>query len=144
MRSSAPQTIAEWIPQVLSAYEVGRVMAAIDTIARSSKPIAEVGCRKVGVAAIESDLRECLTLAPSAGVRFWTKTFGDRVRYGFYREPWALDALDFLERRDLSQTDRAWISGLLFGYRSDAIQQFISSGSPRSGDDPWPLPSEGL
>jgi hypothetical protein len=143
MRNAA-QTTAEWTPQVLSEYEVGRVMAAIETIARLSKPIAEVGCRKISMAALESDLRECLALASADGVRFWTKTFGDRVRYGFYRESWALDALDFLERRDLSQTDRAWISGLLFGYRPDAIQQFISSRSPRSGDDPWTLPSEGL
>lgn len=118
-----------WTPAVLTEYEVGRAILAAETIARSEKPAAEVGCQKVtSTVALEDDLRECVKLAGHANnVRAWTRaTSGGRVRYGFYREEWVLDALDFLDRTDLSDVDRAWTSGLLYGYRSDAIQQFIS------------------
>jgi hypothetical protein len=123
-----PQPVA-WTPAVLTEYEIGRAILAAETIARSEKPVAEVGCQKVAsVVALEDDLRECVKLAGHAdNVRAWTRaTSGGRVRYGFYREEWALNALDFLDRADLSDVDRAWISGLLYGYRSDAIQQFIN------------------
>lgn len=126
---TAPPDVASWTPAVLTEYEIGRAILAAEIIARSEKPVAEVGGQKVtSIAALESDLRECVKLAGHAdNVRVWTRaTSGGRVRYGFYREGWVLDALDFLDRADLSDVDRAWISGLLFGYRTDAIQQFIS------------------
>ena len=128
--ASAPQPdVASWTPSVLTEYEIGRAIQAAETIARSEKPVAEVGCQKVAsTVALEDDLRECVNLAGHAdNVRVWTRaTDGGRVRYGFYREDWALNALNFLDRADISDVDRAWISGLLFGYRGDAIQQFIS------------------
>ena len=117
-----------WTPAVLAEYEVGRAILAAETIARSEKPVAEVGCQKVAsTVALEDDLRECVKLAGHAdNVRVWTlATDGGRTRYGFYREGWVLDALDFLDRAELPEVDRVWIGGLLFGYRSDAIQQFI-------------------
>lgn len=132
---ATPPAVADWTPAVLTEYEIGRAVLAVEVIARSEKPVAEVGCQKVAsVGTLENDLRECVKLAGHAdNVRVWTRaTNGGRVRYGFYREGWVVEALDFLDRADLSNVDRAWISGLLFGYRTDAIQQFISRtvGSP--------------
>lgn len=126
-RTTQPDVVG-WTPAVLTEYEIGRAILAAETIARSEKPVAEVGCQKVtSIVALEDDLRECVKLAGHAdNVCVWTRaTSGGRVRYGFYREGWVLDALGFLDRADLSSVDRAWISGLLFGYRTDAIQQFI-------------------
>jgi hypothetical protein len=119
----------KWMPAVLTEYEIGRAVLAAEIIARSEKPLAEVGCQKVAsLASLKDDLVECVRLAGHAdNVRVWTRaTEGGRTRYGFYREEWVLDAIDFLDRAELADADRAWISGLLFGYRSDAIQQFIT------------------
>jgi hypothetical protein len=123
------QPVEDWTPAVLAEYEVGRAVLAAEMIARSQKPVAEVGCQKIAsTVALEDDLRECVKLAGHAdNVRVWTRATSDgRVRYGFYREAWVLGALDYLARAELSEVDRAWISGLLFGYRADAIQQFIN------------------
>lgn len=123
---------AAWTPKVLSEYEVGRCLSAVEAIARTDKPIAEVGCRDAKLADLESDLQGCVGLVSGDyGVRFWTRASEGRIRYGFYREPWALDAIDFLDRTDLDPGARAWISGLLFGYRPDAIQQFIAKSAPK-------------
>jgi hypothetical protein len=125
-----PAKATVWIPKVLTDYEVGRSVSAIETIARSDKPVAEVGCQQVILADLEDDLAECLKLANVVPeVRFWTKASGVRFRYGFYKEAWVLGALDFLDRAQLGETERAWISGLLFGYRSGAIQQYIARES---------------
>lgn len=118
-----------WTPSVLTEYEIGRAIWAAEIIAKSDKPITEVGSRAVASPdALMDDLRECLKLASEAAdVRIWTRRTedGKRLRYGFYREAWVLDALEFLDRANLPDVDRAWINGLLFGYRSDAIQRFI-------------------
>lgn len=117
-----------WVPKVISEYEVGRAMSAIEAIELLDKPIAEVITRHAVLADLEDDLCHCLELAGNpSGVNFWTRPTGDgkKFRCGFYREAWTLKALDFLDRTELSQLDRAWISGLLFGYRPTAIQQFI-------------------
>lgn len=119
---------AAWTPSVLTEYEIGRVIWAAEIVAKSDKPVTEVGSRIAPQGALEADLRECLKLASEAAdVQIWIrKTAGNRLRYGFYREAWVVDALDFLDRENLRETDRAWISGLLFGYRSEAIQRFIN------------------
>ncbi len=119
-----------WTPAVLTDYEIGRAVWAAEIIAKSDKPVTEVGCRAITSAdALENDLRACLKLASEAAdVKIWTRRAdgGKRMRYGFYRDAWVIDALDFLDRADLPDVDRAWINGLLFGYRSDAIQRFIN------------------
>ena len=116
-------------PAVLTDYEVGRAILAAETIARTEKHVAEVGCQKAAsTVALEDDLRKCVKLAGHAGnVRVWTRaTSGGRVRYGFYREEWVLDALDFLDRTDLSDVDRA---GSADGY--SAIDRTRSKSSSR-------------
>jgi hypothetical protein len=125
----APPDVADWTPSVLTEYEIGRAIWAAEIIAKSDKPVTEVGCRAiVSREALANDLRECLKLASeSDDVKIWTRAAdGKRVRYGFYRDAWVVGALDFLDRADLPDSDRAWINGLLFGYRSDAIQRFIN------------------
>src|ERR1043165_6185912 len=106
---------AEWTPAVLTEYEIGRAVWAAEIIAKSDKPVTEVGSRAVAsLDALKSDLRECLKLASeSADVKIWTRPDGKRTRYGFYREAWVVGALDFLDRADLPDVDRAWINGLL-------------------------------
>lgn len=121
--------VVGWTPSVLTEYEIGRAISAAEQlIAKSDKPVTEVGCRTVASPdALLDDLRECLKLAGEAeDVKIWTRPAGEkRLRYGFYRDAWVVGALDFLDRTELPDADRAWINGLLFGYRSDAIQQFI-------------------
>jgi hypothetical protein len=125
----APQPdVAGWTPSVLTEYEIGRAIWAAEIVAKSEKPVTEVGCRTVtSPDALLDDLRECLKLASEAAdLKIWIKSAGgNRLRYGFYRDAWVVGALDFLDRAGISDADRAWISGLLFGYRSDAIQRFI-------------------
>jgi hypothetical protein len=121
--------VAGWTPSVLTEYEIGRAVWAAEIIAKSDKPVTEIGCRTVtSRETLIDDLRECLKLASEAAdVKIWTRAAdGKRLRYGFYRDEWVVGALDFLDRADLPDVDRAWINGLLFGYRSDAIQRFIN------------------
>jgi hypothetical protein len=116
-----------WTPRVLSEYEIGRAVGAIEAVSRSDKPIAEVGSIDAARTELEADLQGCLGLVRGADdIRFWIRPGGDSWRFGYYREAWAVNALDFLDSSDLSEFDRAWISGLLFGYRPTAIQDFIS------------------
>lgn len=120
------QANAVWTATVLSDDDMSRVMTAVETVALTGKVIEEVGGRKSNnVPGLVADLEQCIELSGHAGVHVWTRESGGRVRYGVYRERWALDALDFLDRADLAGLDRAWISGLLFAYRPEAIQQFI-------------------
>lgn len=126
MTEQSGDTPCSWAPRVLSEYEIGHGVSAIEAVLRSDKPLAEVGCRRANLADLEADLQGCLDLVSESGdVKFWTRPYGPRFRYGFYREPWALHALDFIDRGELDPLERAWISGLLFGYRPRAIQQYI-------------------
>ena len=127
-RSVQPEP-APWTPAILTEYEIGRAVWAAEIIAKSDKPVTEIGCRTiVSQDKLIDDMRECLKLASEASdVKIWTRAAGGkRLRYGFYRDAWVVGALEFLDRADLPDVDRAWINGLLFGYRSDAIQRFIN------------------
>jgi hypothetical protein len=115
-----------WTPKILSEFEIGQAMVAIETVARVGKPLAEVGCRVGSEGDLEADLLCCVDDAGERGRVFpWLRRHGQHVRFGFYAEPWVLRAMDFMERQDLAPADRHWIAGLLFGYRSAAIQQFV-------------------
>jgi hypothetical protein len=128
------QPVAEWAPAVLTEYEIGRAVWAAEIVAKSDKPVAEVGCRSItSPDALVNDLHECLKLASEAAeVKIWTRRSdgGKRLRYGFYRDEWVVGALAFLDHADLPDADRAWINGLLFGFRSDAIQRFVDRLTP--------------
>lgn len=122
-----------WKPAILTEFEIGQAMAAIEGIARLEKPLAEIGTRIADEDDLRRDLQACIDAAGETRVFPWIRRVGEHVRFGYYAEPWVLDALDFLDRTELQPSDRHWITGLLFGYRSGAIQQFISARS-RSRD----------
>jgi hypothetical protein len=116
-------SLSGWIPKVLSEFEIGQAMAAIEGVDRLGKPMAEVGLRLVDPADLDHDLRWCISDS-GARVFLWIRRHGERWSFGFYQQPWVLDAMDFLERADLPLNDRHWITGLLFGYQPHAIQSF--------------------
>jgi hypothetical protein len=126
--------------KVLTEYEVGRAVWAAEIIAKTDKPITEVGARVCQVKDLQDDLAQVLKLASeSAEVRIWTHPAklaesADEIRwrYGFSKETWPYRALQFLDAIQLDDRDRAWINGLLFGYRPDAIQRHINRLTDRA------------
>ena len=117
-----------WTPKILSEFELGLAAAAIEEVARLDKPLAEVGCRDGNRDDIEHDLKQCLNGRPQEEqISVWIRQRGERWAFGFYRAPWVMRAMDYLERADVEPSDRHWISGLLFGYRASAIQTFIEA-----------------
>ena len=127
------ESAADWNPKVLSEYEIGRCLSAIDAVVLLGKPIAEVSSLSAEMADLEDDLRHCQELAGNRGrvARFWIRQSESRLRYGFYKEPWTLQALDFLNQATLTHFDRDWINGLLFGYRPEMIQEFLDRQQPK-------------
>ena len=122
---------------MLTEYECGRAQVAIESVARSEKPITEIGGRLVkdcDLLALARDLNLCVRLSGESVRAFIAP---DRMAgfccYGFYRYPWAMQA--FLSvwqsgvRLRPSPQLSIWIQGLLFGYGPCAVQSFISSAS---------------
>ncbi|HEY4528333.1 MAG TPA: hypothetical protein VJJ48_00695 [Candidatus Paceibacterota bacterium] len=113
-------------PRILTEYEIGRSMGAIEAIELLDKPIAEVMTRRAKLRDLEADLEDCIKLSGTRGIKYYVRRASDgRYEYGFYRYPWVLAGLDFLQRTKLSDLDRSWISGRLFGYTPREIQRFI-------------------
>ena len=115
-------------------YEYEQCMIAIRKIALGRKPFAEVSSTRARKADLEYDLAMCLERAGQTGkVFFWIRRYGHlhrwrglyRWRYGFYKYPWTIQTLDFVDRPDLRALDRDWIRGLFFGYRPSSIQKFL-------------------
>lgn len=115
---------------ILSDYEVGRCISAIEAIGRGTKPLAEVGSIKPeNLDFLKKDLSACLRITRESKVKgFLLRQEGERWSYGFYREAWVEEALLFIDRVELPAFHRHWISGLLFGYNPGAIQRFLSGG----------------
>ena len=110
---------------ILSDYEVARCLAAIEAVSRLGKPIAEVGDRKItaeGISGLEADLKECVSTSGEPAVYPFARLSQLGVSFGFYRYDWTLAALNSLSA--LPETERDWISGLLFGYSAEAIDAF--------------------
>ncbi len=121
---------------ILTEYERGRAQIAIEWVARSQKPIVEIGGRSLkncDLNALAEDLNLCIAQSGEVVLGF-VIPFGitDYCCYGFYRERWAIKALLSVQDNEslsLNPQNRAWVQGLLFGYSPDAIQRFISSSS---------------
>jgi len=120
---------------VLSEYEYGRAQIAIEWVARSQKPVAEIGGRPLkgcDLASLASDLHRCIAHSGEAVKGF---IIPDKLSkyccYGFYRYPWAIEALlDVWDIERAPESTRSlWRQGLVFGYSPEAIQTFISSAS---------------
>ena len=127
---------------VLTEYECGRAQMAIEWVARSQKPIVEIGgcpTKNCNLRKLALDLNKCVDLS-GEDVRAFI--IPDKVRgfccYGFYLYPWALEALLSVWGIERGRSDSLWTQGLLFGYSADSIQRFIASASdaPRSNLHP--------
>lgn len=120
---------------ILSDYEVGRCISSIEAVSRGTKPVAEIGNRKLeDIEQLKADLRACLELAREPNVKgFVLQQEANRWSFGFYSESWVEEAILFIDRVELPEYHRHWISGLLFGYSPDAIQRFLSCASTAQG-----------
>jgi hypothetical protein len=117
---------------ILTEYETGHAITAIEWVARGGKPIIEIGGRVLSAEKIESlsdDLNRCIDIAGESEVYGFVLRDGDWWRFGFYRYEWAIAGLLHLfgEAPAIHGTHAHWIRGLLFGYSSDSIHRFISS-----------------
>ena len=120
----------------LTGYETGAAMAAICAVSLCDKPIAEVGNVKLQQSQLhllEEDLRRCIDLADKPDVKCFVMATADQDRwsYGFYRQPWAWEALKFIDQegRNLPDFHRDWIVGLLFGYTPSSIEEYVRYSS---------------
>jgi hypothetical protein len=127
--------------KVLSEYEFGRAQIAIEWVARGHKPIVELGGRLVDGPTLRwlvDDLNLCVA---ESGEQVRGFVVPEKPRgfccYGFYRYPWAIEALMDMWRvtpRGMNVARQIWQEGLIFGYSPEAIQRFIWSafGGPAS------------
>lgn len=122
-----------FVPKVLPEYMIGRAVSAIEAVSMLGKPIAEVSSIKASEKDVLNDLKGCLALSPaSEGIQPWIWADSGRMRFGFYREPWALEALKYVDQMDPKDLNRHWIAGLLFGYRPERIQEYLDKERTRS------------
>src|ERR1700740_1688046 len=83
--------------RILSDYERGRAITAIEWVARSQKPIVEIGglpFKDCDLVSLSNDLGLCI---PKSGASVRAFVMPDNAPgfccYGFYRYPWAIQAL---------------------------------------------------
>jgi hypothetical protein len=122
--------------RVLTEYECGRAQMAIEWVARAQKPVVEIGGRPIegcDLEALAVDLNRCIDESGEAVRGFIIPDrMPDFCCYGFYRYPWAIEALLFAWKgwQAASEARQSlWLQGLIFGYSPDAIHKFISSAS---------------
>ena len=120
---------------LLTEYECGRAQMAIEWVARSQKPIVEIGgcpIKECDFRALTHDLNRCIARSGESVRAFVIR---DKMPgfccYGFYRYPWAIRALlsAWGIERDDKKHQSLWVQGLVFGYSPEAIQRFMSSAS---------------
>jgi len=125
--------------KALTEYECGRAQIAIEWVARSQKPIVEIGGAPISHCDLEGlahDLDRCIELSGETVRAFIAPSGGKFCCYGFYKFPWAIDALLYAWgiRRVPQNTRRTlWLQGLVFGYSPSAIQDFINAQSASRG-----------
>ena len=117
--------------KVLTEYECGRAQMAIEWVARAQKPIVEIGGLPIthcDLSALTHDLNRCIDLSGETVRAFIAPSGGKYCCYGFYKFPWAIDALLFawgIRRVPVGTRRSLWLQGLVFGYSPSAIQDFI-------------------
>jgi len=111
----------------ISPYDLARCHAAIESVERRDKPIAEVPIAvSVGeLGCLVDDLIRCTKQSETGEVRVHVD-----YRYGvalvaFYRYEWCWAALEFVKRGGCPPLALHWIQGLLFGYNPEAIDRFM-------------------
>jgi len=129
-----------WNPKVLTADEIGRITWAIQEVLKRGKPIAEVSSlRTKKKADLIDDLENCIKLMRCKGkVFFWVENAKCpkwkgmyRYRYGFYTYPCILRAFKHMDSAKINPVLRDVFLGLLFGYRPEIIQEFVSKQKRR-------------
>src|SRR3989344_6719220 len=123
MRKRKRELKPRWTPRILTGSEIGGCEWAIQMVELLGKPITDVSTRYLkNPNDLKADLAGCLKSHKGSGVKYWIRSHKSRgpahYSYGFYKEPWSLAALDFCHRSKLSDYNRWWIQGLLFGYRA--------------------------
>jgi hypothetical protein len=111
---------------VLSDYEAGRSVSAIEAVGRGSKPVAEIGnvqLEKNEIQSLIEDIRLCLSLVGELNVKGFLLSQGNgRWSYGFFREAW-------VERPYFSLTMRSYPHFTVIGFLafSSVITQMQSN-----------------
>jgi hypothetical protein len=124
--------------RILTEYECGRAQIAIEWVARAQKPIVEIGGIPIAhcdLKALALDLDRCIELSGESVRAFIAPSGGRFCCYGFYKFPWAIDALLFawgIKRVPRGTRRSLWLQGLVFGYSPSAIQDFINAESASS------------
>src|ERR1017187_8657422 len=124
---------------LLSQFELARCLSAIEAVDRLGKPAAEIGSKRLAPDALPAFMAELHRLADeSAGIRWYAYDDGNgRFTFGCYRFEWVERALDFVEKMggSLDEHTRAWVQGLIFGYRPEAIENYIRASSESGGSE---------
>lgn len=129
--------------RLLSQFELARCLSAIEAVERLGKPAAEIGSKRLAPGTLPVLMTELHRLAEHVpGLQWYTyDDGGGRVTFGCYRFDWVGKALDFIEKMggSLDESTRAWVQGLIFGYRPEAIEDYVRSSSA-SGESESTLP----
>jgi hypothetical protein len=133
--------------EILTEYELGRAVTAIEWVARGDKPITQIASRTLLLDKqpyqLASDVERCLILADQPIVRgFVMRETCRRWTFGFYRYEWAMQGFLHLQtKRPHIQGEHAhWVRGLLFGYDAAAIERFNQSSRRERASTSPPLP----
>ena len=121
-----------WTEATMAAYRQGRAVSAIEQVSVGHKIFIEIGGETVAPGLkmrIIKALQECLEMDGADNVCLWIRQYGNSLHFGYYRKdcPWTLRARDFLNSHseELKPYHFHWISGLLYCYRPEEIQDYI-------------------
>lgn len=115
--------------EILSDYELGRLIALIEWVVRGGKPLADCGSRYLNDEqreALKRDLKKAIELSGESNVLAYIlphSVDSTLYEFGVYIHEWALEARIHLEKHESPD----WLQGLVFGYSIDAIQTFIKA-----------------
>lgn len=118
--------------EILSEYELGRLIALIEWVVRGGKPIADCGSRHLNpdqIQALQRDLTKAIELSGEKNVHGYIiphEVDETLYEFGVFVHDWALEARIHLEKNECPD----WLQGIVFGYSSDAIQGFIKALMP--------------
>ena len=125
---------------VLSDGETARALAMIDAVARHGTPITIARTHPLAgrdVDRLRRELVDLLAWCDEPGLSAYLRPAPDhRWAYGFFRFPWALRALHFLDvergLEALGPFHAEWVQGLLFGNDAAAIARHLQAQLPHA------------
>jgi hypothetical protein len=115
--------------ELLSDYELGRLIALIEWVVRGAKPIADCGSRYLNEQQREylrHDLETAIELSGEQTVSAYILPHAvdsSLYEYGVFVHDWALQARIYIEEHESPD----WLQGFVFGYSVNAIQAFITA-----------------